>query len=56
MANYTCINMSGQLEDRKESEDISKINHQGALLNITDTLASYPLQISGPDKLNTNSE
>lgn len=32
--------MSGHLEGREESEDVSKINHQGALLNIIDTLAS----------------
>lgn len=48
--------MSGQLEGRMESEDISKINHQGALLNVTDTLASYLFQIGGPYKPNTNSE
>lgn len=41
MANYTCVNMSSHLEGRMESEDISKINHKGALLNIADTLASY---------------
>lgn len=40
MTNYTRVSMSGHLEGREESEDVSKINHQGALLNIIDTLAS----------------